>query len=48
MLILGGYLLVTYDQLVYQLGLRRGLMIEGGKSHILNRDFREKGIDSVY
>ena len=46
MLILGGYLL-TYDQL-YQLGLRRGLVIEGGKSHILNRDFREKGIDSIY
>jgi hypothetical protein len=40
----GGYLL-TYDQL-YQLGLRRGLVIEGGKAHILNRDFREKGIES--
>ena len=46
MLILGGYLF-TYDQL-YQLGLRRGLVIEGGKSHILYRDFREKGIDSIY
>ena len=46
MLIIGGYLL-TYDQL-YQLGLRRGLVIENGKSHILNRDFREKGIKFIY
>ena len=46
MLVIGGYLL-TYDQL-YQLGLRRGLVIEGGKAHILNRDFLEKGIKFIY
>ena len=45
MLIIGGYLL-TYDQL-YQLGRRRGLIIEDGRSHILNRDFREKGIKFI-
>lgn len=46
MLVIGGYLL-TYDQL-YQLGLRRGLEIKDGKSHILNRDFRERGITFIY
>ena len=46
MLIIGGYLL-TYDQL-YQLGLRRGLVIEGGKAHILNNDFRDRGIEFIY
>jgi hypothetical protein len=46
MLIIGGYLL-TFDEL-HQLGLRRGLVIEGGKTSILNRDFREKGIKSIY
>ena len=46
MLIIGGYLL-TYEQL-HQLGLRRGLVIEDGQSHILNRDFRERGITFIY
>lgn len=46
MLVIGGYLL-TYDQL-YQLGLRRGLVIENGNSYILNRDLLEKGIESIY
>jgi hypothetical protein len=46
MLILGGYLL-TFDQL-YQLGLRRGLVIEGGRASILNRNFHEKGITAIY
>ena len=46
MLIIGGYLL-TYDQL-YQLGLRRGLVIKDGESYVLNRDFHEKGIQSIY
>ena len=46
MFIIGGYLL-TFDQL-YQLGLRRGLVIEGGKAHILNSDFFEKGIKSIF
>ena len=46
MFIIGGYLL-TYDQL-YQLGLRRGLVIKDGESFILNRDLREKGIESIY
>lgn len=46
MLVLGGYLL-TYDQL-RTVGLRRGLVIEGGNASILNRDFRQKGIKSIY
>jgi hypothetical protein len=46
MFVIGGYLL-TYDQL-YQLGFRRGLIIEGGKSHILNNDLAMKGIESIY
>jgi hypothetical protein len=46
MLVLGGYLL-TFDQL-YQLGLRRGLVIEGGRASILNRNFHEKGITAIY
>ena len=46
MLILGGYLL-TFDQL-YQLGLRHGLVIEGGRASILNRNFHEKGITAIY
>ena len=46
MLVLGGYLL-TYDEL-HQMGLRRGLVIEGGGSHILNRDLHQKGIKCVY
>ena len=46
MLIIGGYLL-TYDQL-YQLGLRRGLIIKDGDAHILNNDFLQKGIEFIY
>ena len=46
MLIIGGYLL-TYNQL-YQLGLRRGLVIENGEAHILNNDFEKKGIKFIY
>ena len=46
MFIIGGYFL-TYDQL-HQLGLRRGLVIEGGKAHILNRDLLEKGIMFIF
>jgi hypothetical protein len=46
MLVIGGYLL-TYDQL-HQLGLRRRLVIEGGRVHILNKNLRERGIKSIY
>ena len=46
MLVIGGYL-ITYDQLRH-IGLRRGLDIEGGNASILNRDFRHKGIRSIY
>src|SRR5882672_7167865 len=46
MLILGGYIL-TYEQL-YQLGLRRGLVIENGKAAILNRNLRDKGVKAIY
>ena len=46
MFVIGGYLL-TYDQL-YQLGLRRGLVIEDGRAYILNRHFLEKGIKFIF
>ena len=46
MLVIGGYLL-TFDQLT-QLGRRRGLDIPPGMAHVLNSDFRRKGITSIY
>lgn len=46
MLVVGGYL-ITYEQLRV-IGARRGLVIEGGNASILNQDWREKGILSVY
>jgi hypothetical protein len=46
MLVIGGYLL-TFDQL-YQLGLQRGLVIEGGRVHLLNNNLEDKGIKSIY
>jgi hypothetical protein len=46
MLVVGGFL-ITYDQL-RQIGLRRGLDIQNGNASLLNRDFRLKGIKSIY
>ena len=47
MLILGGYLLLTYEQL-RQLGQRRGLIIEEGEAYILNDDFERRNISFIY
>ncbi|GBE87540.1 hypothetical protein BKA93DRAFT_878747 [Sparassis latifolia] len=46
MLIVGGYL-ITLAQLA-QIGARRGLTIENGEAHILNRDLRRKGYESIF
>ena len=46
MLILGWYIL-AFEQL-YQLGLRRGLVIEDGNVHVLNDFFNNSGIDFIH
>jgi hypothetical protein len=46
MLVIGGYF-ITYEQLAH-IGRRRGLVIEDGRTYILNQDLHRKGIHSIY